>query len=113
MHELSIAVSLVEEVGRILKYENASRATRVVVAIGALSGIEREPLEACFPLAAEGTPVEDAALAIEELPVEVMCGACHNRTRPQWPLLSCKDCASSNVQIVQGQELIIRSLEVE
>lgn len=113
MHELSLAVSLVDEVESILKRENARKVLRVSVSIGELSGVEKEPFEFCFPLAAEGTPLEQAMLDIEEVSAVLHCQDCGARTQPEVPFLICAKCRSSNVSIVEGREFLITSLEVE
>jgi hydrogenase nickel incorporation protein HypA/HybF len=82
------------------------------VAIGALSGVEREPFEFCFPLAARGTPLEGARLEIEEVPVTVRCTTCQKDSHPEFGLIACALCGSSEVEITAGRDFIIRSLEV-
>jgi hydrogenase nickel incorporation protein HypA/HybF len=113
MHELSIVMSVVEEVGRILAQEGKCKVHTVTLSIGALSGVEKEPLETCFPMAADGTACENAKLVIEKLPVEVQCSACSSRTQVEVPFFKCAKCGAASVQIVQGYELNIKSLEVE
>jgi len=113
MHELSIAQSLIGEAERVLQGEPSRRPREITVAVGRLSGVERLPLETCFPLAAEGTRLEGCRLNIEELPVEVSCASCGARTRPDFPDLSCAACASRDTQVEQGYELILKTMEVE
>src|SRR5262245_36129222 len=75
MHELSIAVSLIE-----MASEEAERLGVQVEALhlrlGALSGVVREALLFSFDLAAEGTAIAGARLEIEDVPVVVYCPAC-------------------------------------
>ncbi|HYR42020.1 MAG TPA: hydrogenase maturation nickel metallochaperone HypA [Terriglobia bacterium] len=65
MHELSIALSLVD-----LGIEEAERRGVLVVAVhvrlGALSGVVRDALELSYQVAAEGTPLEHSRLVIQE-----------------------------------------------
>jgi hydrogenase nickel incorporation protein HypA/HybF len=113
MHELSLAMSVVDEVGQILVREKAERVLRLSLSIGELSGVEREPFEFCFPLAAQDTPLEHAQLSIETVKTTVLCGDCGKKSNPNFPLLACAQCDSSNVKIVAGQDFLITSLEVE
>lgn len=113
MHELSLAMSLIEEVEGVLRKENSSKALSVSVSIGKFSGVEREPFEFCFPLAAEGTKLEGARLEITEIPVSVLCEDCNAETHPEIPLVACVQCHSSNVRIIEGREFLLTSLEVE
>lgn len=112
MHELSIAVSLVEEVEAILSKENAEKVLSLEVSIGEISGVEREPFEFCFPLAAEGTALEKARLEIKEVPAVVRCGDCQTQSHPEVPFFVCANCKSSNVRIEEGRDFLLTSLEV-
>ena len=113
MHELSIAVSLIEEVEKIMQEEKAERLLRLVVSVGDLSGVEVEALEVCFPMAAEGTKLEKAELVLERIPIEVKCRSCGATGDVEQPLYCCRSCKSRDVEITKGRELNIRSLEVE
>jgi len=107
MHELSVALSLLQEVERIAREEHASEVLRVTVAVGALSGVEAQALETCFPLVAEGSMAAKAELTIMRLPTEVECRACGAKDAAELPMLSCPACGSIDVDVVQGRELLI------
>jgi hydrogenase nickel incorporation protein HypA/HybF len=66
MHELSIAMSMIE----LAEEEAAARGEREVVAlhlkIGALSGVVPRALAAAYELARENTPLAECRLVIEE-----------------------------------------------
>ncbi len=113
MHELSLAVALVEQADEILRREGGGRVAKVCVAIGDLSGVESEALEFAFPYAAEGTPVEGAELLIERVPAEIRCGECGESSALKSPIFRCSSCSSTDVEMVRGQELMITSLEIE
>ena len=113
MHELSISMSIIDEVERIREAHAGARICKIALAIGLLSGIEREALAACFPLAAEGTSLEHAELLIKELPVEVECQSCGRRAPVAFPNLCCTACGSFDTRVMQGYEMIIESLELE
>jgi len=115
MHELSIAVSLVDEV--MLATEDARRndafAVRAVrLALGALSGVDAQALRFCYRAACEGTFLEGSELVIEDVPVVVHCAACSLETRPATiQHLVCSHCSVAG-QVIQGHELEISALEV-
>lgn len=75
MHELSIAMSIVE-----LAEEEAQRCGGQVVAVhlklGALSGVVKEALLSSYEMACEGTPLRGSKLVVEEVPVVVFCPNC-------------------------------------
>ena len=113
MHELSIAQSVIEQVEQAAGKEKAVRVLTVTLAIGALSGIERESLEFVFPMAAEGTIAAGAVLVVEEVPATAKCRACHAESDAQTPLLTCGKCGSSDVDVSGGRDLFIKSVELE
>ncbi|GAB4222032.1 MAG: hydrogenase maturation nickel metallochaperone HypA [Acidobacteriota bacterium] len=113
MHELSIAISLVEQLERAARREGAERVTAVRLVVGGLSGVEREPLEFCFPMAARGTLLEGARLEIEEVPPRVRCPACGaEETGGPAPVAACPRCGAAPVEILGGRELRVREMEV-
>ena len=113
MHELSLARGLVERLEKIAKAENARHVQRVLVLIGAYSGVERAAFEFAFPFAAEGSLCEGAALEIEETPVRVACADCGADTNPEPTFIQCARCGSANVAIQGGREFMIKTADLE
>jgi hydrogenase nickel incorporation protein HypA/HybF len=70
VHELAICQSVVEAV---LERTGAARVTVLRLDVGRLSGIVPDALRFSFELVTEGTPLEGAALVIEEPPGRVHC----------------------------------------
>lgn len=113
MHELSIACSIVETVEENLPSEN-SRATKVFLKIGKMSGVVKDALLFSFDIATEDTRVAGATLEIEEVPVIVHCDKCQNDTKlDSPPIFRCGYCGESTANILQGKEMEIVSIEVE
>ena len=112
MHELSIALSLLD-----LAEEEASRRGCRVAAIhqrlGPLSGVVREALASAYEPAREGTPMAEAALVVEEVPVVVACPACAAERRPVSPYeLRCWVCGAPTPEVISSRELEVAALEV-
>ena len=114
MHELSIAMSIVE----LAQEESDRRGGVPVVAVhlkvGALSGIVKDALCSSYEIACEATPLAGSRLVIEEVPVLVFCPNC-NASRPvhSTQLFCCAECGALCGEIVQGKELQLVALEVE
>src|SRR5262249_12983604 len=69
MHELSIALSLVDAVCEELpKLGDGVRPQRVLVRVGAKSGVASEALAFAFEIAVDGTPIAGIQLSIESSP---------------------------------------------
>ncbi len=110
MHELSIAESIVRVAG---DHANGRRVTKVYVKVGHLRQVVPSALAFSFELVAQGTPVEGAKLALEEVPVTARCRSCGVESRlGAFPLL-CNSCGSADLRIVEGEELMVESLEME
>lgn len=112
MHELSIASSIIDIVNENLSQHPGARATKVKVAIGSHCGVVPESLRFCFPLAAEGTPAENAQLLIEEKNLMVKCQTC-NQGPAETPGLVCPHCGSFEVSVTSGMELDLISIEIK
>jgi hydrogenase nickel incorporation protein HypA/HybF len=111
MHELSIAVGLIE-----LATEEAARQGHVRIAalhlrVGPLAGVVPDALRFSFDLAAEGTPVEGARLEIEETPVTVRCVTCGGDHRVPANRIRCPLCGAA-ADVVGGRELELTAMEV-
>lgn len=113
MHELSIAMSLVEQVEKVVREQNAVSVPRITVTVGQLSGVDPEALRGAFPLAAEDTPAAGAELVVELVAARVRCRACGQSSTPTAPFLFCVGCRSTEVDVEAGRELFIKSIEVD
>jgi hydrogenase nickel incorporation protein HypA/HybF len=66
MHELSIAVSIVEVAEEEAARNNATRVQSVRLRLGSLAGVAREALLFSYGIACEGTSLEGSRLLIDE-----------------------------------------------
>lgn len=112
MHELSIAVALVEQVEKVVANEHATRASKVVIAVGALSGVEAEALLGVFPLVADGTTADGAELVVLPVAARVRCHACGEESAADRYFMACSQCGSRDVELSAGRELNITSVDV-
>jgi hydrogenase nickel incorporation protein HypA/HybF len=114
MHELSIALSLVDAI----REETAGCGAGLVIAavhvrIGALAGVVPEALQFSFDVAAEDSPVAGAHLVIERVPVTVQCDRCGMPRELESPHeLRCPVCAMPTPAILGGRELELVAVEV-
>ena len=114
MHELSIAMSVVEAASEQAAAVGAARVRTVYLTVGRLSGVVPDALRFSFGIAAEGTPVAGATLTIAEVPVVVFCPAC----QAEKPLadvygFACPDCGALSPEVRRGRELELTAIEVE
>lgn len=113
MHELSIAVSIVETVEENLPPEDV-KVKKVFLKIGKLSGVVKDALLFSFEIAAKDSRLENAKVEIEELAVIVNCKNCEKESElGNPPIFRCGFCGEATPEIVQGKELEIVSVELE
>jgi hydrogenase nickel incorporation protein HypA/HybF len=114
MHELSIAISIVELAEEEAEQRGGATITAVHLKLGKLSGVVKDALLASYGLACEGTALESSCLIIEEVPVVAYCPKC----REQVPLHSiqlfaCSRCNSPVSEVLEGRELEVVALEIQ
>lgn len=113
MHELSIAVSLVEIASEEAARHGAEAVDTVFLKVGALSGVVCDALTFSFDVATAGTLLEGARLAIETVPVVAFCTRCETEKQlPDGHTFLCPDCDTPTPEIRQGRELEMTGLEI-
>src|SRR3954463_15804269 len=110
MHELSIAGAVVDIVNR---HAGGRRVTKVELKVGHLRQVVPSALAFAFELVAQGTAVEGAEVGMEEVPVVGRCRACGTETRLDGFPLQCAACAGLDLELLQGEELLVDALELE
>ena len=113
MHELAIAQTLIETATAMLP-AGISQINVLHVQLGALAGVSKEELLFGFSAVAAETTCAGARLEIAEIPAVIHCSQCGVESvlaEGEYPL--CPRCGTPAVQIMQGKELIITSIEAE
>ena len=113
MHELSICQGLLREVARVAAENDALAVDRIVLQVGGLSGVEPPLLERAFEVARAGTLAAAAELEIREGPVVVECSQCDARGEVAVNRLVCPGCGDWRVQVVEGEELLLLTLDIQ
>lgn len=113
---MSIAHSLVGIIEQEMTKHGVSRLIRVKVKFGRISAIVPEALQTAFEVMTAETPLRDAVLEIEEVPLVAKCRECSREFSPEEDLLimTCPHCSAEfGHQIISGKELYIDELEAE
>jgi hydrogenase nickel incorporation protein HypA/HybF len=114
MHELSIALSILDLAAEEAERHGGGRVVAVHLRLGALSGVVADALRSSYELAREGTPLEGAELVVEDVPVAAYCPACDAERAPRSVFeLCCPVCSTPMPQVVRGRELEVVALEIE
>jgi hydrogenase nickel incorporation protein HypA/HybF len=114
MHELSLAIEIVEIAQAEARRHGNGRIQAVHLRLGPLAGVVEEALQAAFPLAAQGTVAEGAELVIEKAPLVVYCPRCGAERQIGFEVwLACPVCGAPTPEVRQGRELEVTALELE
>jgi hydrogenase nickel incorporation protein HypA/HybF len=112
MHELSIAISMVDEITEQSRSRGGLSIVAVHLLLGQLSGVDKAALTFCYAAACDGTLLDGSKLMIEEVPVVLYCSACSLESRAESiQRLSCPRCHCP-AEVIGGHELEIASLEI-
>jgi hydrogenase nickel incorporation protein HypA/HybF len=112
MHELSIALSMIEQIEQEAAKHGASTVEVIYVRIGVLSGVDVQALRSAYELAREGTDLAGTRLEIEQVRLRVFCPQCASTYNPDPQYILCPRCTVSTPEILEGNELEIRALEI-
>ena len=113
MHELSLCLSLLQQLEQIAGERNAACVTRITLSIGPLSGVEPDLLQQAYPLATAGTVAADAELVIETADVVVRCSQCESETTVVPNKLLCGSCGDFRTSVISGDELTLMRVELD
>jgi hydrogenase nickel incorporation protein HypA/HybF len=113
VHELSIAISLLEVAGEEAQRHGGGRVLAIHLRLGPLSGVVKEALLGAFELAREGTEMDGCRLIIKEIPIVIDCAVCGGH-RPARSIqdICCDVCGTPTMDIISGRELDVVAMEL-
>ena len=112
MHEYSIVQALLTQCEEHAQANNAEKITKVVVKIGKMSGVEPYLLETAFNTFKETTVCEDAEFIMNLQPLKLRCKSCQNESEMDEALYCCPKCESLDVEVIDGEDMFLMSLEM-
>ncbi|AOY60187.1 hydrogenase maturation nickel metallochaperone HypA [Desulfococcus multivorans] len=114
MHEMGIAMQIAEIAAAAIPADMAGkRVERVRLRVGRLSAVVSASLRFCFDVVARDTPLANAVLDIEEIPVTAVCDDCGHQWTADQPHFICPRCNGGAVRILSGRELEVTAIEIE
>jgi hydrogenase nickel incorporation protein HypA/HybF len=109
MHELALTCSIVKMAE---KAARGNRVVRLTLLIGKLAGVTTEAIRFCFDEVARGTSLEGAVLEIIEPEGRARCSGCGAVFSASNLFTACT-CGSFALTLLQGEELMINSIELK
>ena len=110
MHELGITENIVAIA---VEYAEGFPVKQVTLEIGQLSAVMPDAIRFCFDVCCRGTVLEGATLEIIEVPGLGRCRQCGREMSLTQPFGICDRCNSVEIEILQGEELKIKEMEVD
>jgi hydrogenase nickel incorporation protein HypA/HybF len=113
MHEVSVALSLLDIIVNKCREEGYHSIDSVRVRVGKASGILPEAFTFALEVAKKDTIARDAEFVIETVPLSGFCNGCGSHFEVERTcVLECPICASPSFKIHKGYELEIVDMEV-
>lgn len=109
MHELGIPQNIVAIAA---EHAKGAKVQRVTLEVGKLSAIMPDAIQFCFDVCCKGTVLEGATLEIIEISGLARCRKCGGDVPLEQPFGVCR-CGSVELDLIAGEELKIKEMEVD
>ncbi|MDT8393655.1 MAG: hydrogenase maturation nickel metallochaperone HypA [Bacteroidales bacterium] len=110
MHELSIAMSIVEIVEEQAKLAGIDKVHEVELDIGKGSGVVIEALKFSLDEAVRSSVMEQSVIKINEIPSKLRCTSCGHEFEPEDIITPCPACGHLFSDVLQGSEMKVRKI---
>lgn len=113
MHELGVVFYVVRDVKQVAEENAVEKVASVTLQIGEVSGIIHEYLTDCWNWAKKKeTVMESAKLLIEQIDAVSFCEDCGQEYPTVQYAKICPRCGSGHTYLKQGNEFLIKEIEV-
>ena len=114
MHEMAVTQNLVEIALDAARAAGAAQIRAVHVEVGALTGVAPDSLHFYFDFLSRDTAAAGALLDVKIMPAQATCGECSASFVIAPPLDGCcPQCGSAPSRVIGGNELLVKSIEVD
>jgi hydrogenase nickel incorporation protein HypA/HybF len=111
MHELSIALRILDIARRAAEGNGGGRIVGVRMRVGQLTCVDSETLVYAFEIAARGTTADGCRVDITRVPSHLRCACGDEHDRDL--LDPCPSCGAPGGEVVRGRELSVESIDVD
>ncbi|NQV14383.1 hydrogenase maturation nickel metallochaperone HypA [bacterium] len=112
MHEMSIAMNIVDIACKEAQSEGASTISIIELDVGKLAGVMIDSLKFCYDSVCKNTLAEGSELVINEISGSGHCLDCATEFEIDSFMALCPNCESYKVDINQGRELRLKAVTV-
>lgn len=110
MHELSIALSIVEIVKDEASKHHVASVDEIELDVGELSGIDIQSLITSIQVASSSTIAEKAKVVVNQINAIGKCNSCHYEFSTRTVINRCGNCGSTSVLLLSGKEFKVKSI---
>lgn len=112
MHELSIMMSLVKDVQKVMEEHEIQKVEKIVLQVGEVASVIPHYLRSCYPASVQGTELEDTVLVIEMIPANGLCLDCNDVFSLTANEGTCPKCHKDHYEMLSGREFILKEIVV-
>jgi len=113
VHEMGITQGILAASFEAAEEVGATRITEIRISVGELTEIVDFALQFAFEALTPGTMAEGATLVVTDVPARSRCLECGTEYAHDRFQMLCPECGSFNVQLLQGRELTIDSIQTD
>jgi hydrogenase nickel incorporation protein HypA/HybF len=113
MHELSLALNILEITEDSVKANKVSRVDEIVIEVGILAGVEISALETALDSIRQGTILEKSKISIDIIPGKAICRNCKQEFEPDTIYCICPNCNHYGSDLISGGELKVKTIIAE
>ena len=113
MHELGVVFHVIDDVKQVAQENNAKHVNSVTLQIGTVTGIVPSYLTDCWNWAVTKHEIlNNCKLKIEKIEAITHCDNCGKDYNTIVYGKKCPECESENTYLIQGNEFMIKEIEV-
>lgn len=111
MHELHLAQDILRKIQEEIRTkELRAKISFVKIQLGQSRFTHLQELQELLTDISKGTSAEGARIEFEISPIKTACVDCGREFDPKGMRLDCEGCGSTNIQLVSGNELIVKEI---
>ena len=112
MHEASICDSIIKSIIDIAERENMAEIGVVTLMIGKIHHIVEDVMHNVYNIMVQEIPLLiNSSLIIDIKEVKILCKSCNEESILEEVFFVCEKCFSQNIEVIQGKELHIVSVQ--
>lgn len=113
MHEMSIALSILDIIKQEAEKASSIKVNEIVLDIGSLSGIEIDSLKFALEVSFTESLVKGCAIIVNKIDAKSICKDCQTEFLSENLFSPCPECNSFALDLLCGKEVQLKSIVVD